>query len=638
MNGNVIEIAGKKFAIDASIPIEVNSDFSDNERLVIEGKEFNPQGTINFPFTHRCTPEFLKACGFPQVLQLYNRPLVVEGVNLYSDGTLVTARARMKVEIESGNMNTGETTASLTIMSDRSIFNALADNKKLHQIPMHSPINIPGYTFEDWKTAAGINYEEDLPQTYFFVQDIVSGNDTGVLNANRTPLDYYKYFGTADWMEQEHINQDYADWFCFPTIQTGDEGLAMYKLNYFDPKSSRRYPYLYGIPRTYVNAGKTVHYMEYPDAVYHYSPQYYYKRVLVQAFASLGYTLKGGLLDDPDFNKLLLMNNRSIVRHEAIRLPLPSIIDTTTLFYYQKGTTIDARNHLPDITVREFISDFKISFNIALDVIGNEVYMKYVDAKKVLNIPLHQVSPKYKIGIIDTAVKIAYTLDEKFQNPELYEPYVSRTAENYQEYTMSIPPVELIDNSIVVNIDSMPLPLAAQLPYMEEVIKETMDTVEFSDGVWFVAGTNGNALRFNSVVKENERLANVFPKACKGIYYGLDHTFDFSTLYNGGDTSYVYPLASPLNYRPDDSLLDSGYNLRVTGTDSLTDEFWKSLLQALSSVAKVELYFDWDNTDLSLVAQYNYIIIRGRKYYIAKKNYNQPIRELVTVIGYEVID
>jgi hypothetical protein len=94
-------------------------------------------------------------------------------------------------------------------------------------------------------------------------------------------------------------------------------------------------------------------------------PYPYLKFILEKIFASIGWTLKGAILDDPDFEKITVDNARAIdwCIYDPKKTALQSSIPVG-----RPDIAFDIADHVPDVTISEFLSALRSRFGWWYDV------------------------------------------------------------------------------------------------------------------------------------------------------------------------------------------------------------------------------------------------------------------------------
>jgi hypothetical protein len=105
----------------------------------------------------------------------------------------------------------------------------------------------------------------------------------------------------------------------------------------------------------------------------------YLKYVLLQAIAYCGWTIKGDILDDVDFEKITMINFRAIAWGN-VRL------DDGDVYYIDiyNDVTFNLQNNLPDMTVPEFLIALKNRFGWRLDFNKTERKITIFNLKDIL--------------------------------------------------------------------------------------------------------------------------------------------------------------------------------------------------------------------------------------------------------------
>lgn len=139
---------------------------------------------------------------------------------------------------------------------------------------------------------------------------------------------------------------------------------------------------------------------EYAD--YKTIPFFRLRFVLENLFKEFGYSIQGTLLNDEDFNKIYLANNYSLERcvHQN---------------HTDYNRSIKPSNHMPDISITDFLIAFCGVFGVCFSFGENIVQINYVqDAPKKQSIDISELSDKEIEATYPDPEKNGYQIDWEF--------------------------------------------------------------------------------------------------------------------------------------------------------------------------------------------------------------------------------
>ncbi len=271
-------------------------------------------GKFSLPIEVRATPKNVRLLGYASVLQQKVNNTGIDAIVINK-----SQQTRGKIKIERANINLnrpGAGSISIFFLTDASYFASEANNIRLRDI------NVGGD-----RTFAG-------------------GPPDGLLNSE---------FG-------EHVNAvlnaapgsyDYAFYPVFNSLW-GEDGLN-------------------GIPRDTMNqifANISTGIAEIVQGPI--VPFPYLKYVLLKAVEHVGWRIQGDILDDPDFEKITMINFRSIDWGYVISISFGKI------FQIHDTVTFNLQDHLPDLSVSEFLLELQNRFAwwYDFDSVSKTIYIK----------------------------------------------------------------------------------------------------------------------------------------------------------------------------------------------------------------------------------------------------------------------
>lgn len=180
----------------------------------------------------------------------------------------------------------------------------------------------------------------------------------------------------------------------------------------------------------YILSRKSVDTYDYQRLV----PMFYRKWVLVKVFEEFGYTLTGDFLDDATFNAIVLQNNFTINKWISF------IAFSGPILFRDRCTEIDPRNHMPDISIIDFLNDTCKNFNVQLIPVSPTEW-KVVSKTDLIGgiatteIAKHKINPNIRKMLTETAevrkgTNLEYTNSDTFYDSAVLAlDYVTITGE-----------------------------------------------------------------------------------------------------------------------------------------------------------------------------------------------------------------
>jgi hypothetical protein len=107
-------------------------------------------------------------------------------------------------------------------------------------------------------------------------------------------------------------------------------------------------------------------------------PQPFFVHIFKKVFEATGYKIKGSFLDDADVMKLIIFNNFALdsVVYDAA--------SPTVIVINKWSDTIDLKNHVPDISITDFIKGVKNFFNLGIFVDDSKKTVEFILLRDVV--------------------------------------------------------------------------------------------------------------------------------------------------------------------------------------------------------------------------------------------------------------
>lgn len=415
MSDNYIEINGEHIGIGGKVDVERNSPFFDREEKVLtDGRRINPQGDFATTATVISNGRLQSVLGHIDKMTFRGQPREISGAKLFSRGRLIDKGTVFIDEIEK-DLNSHASKYSLNfIMGELVNYLDLVGDKTLKELTLNGIINIPGGV-ESWPDAT-VPFQKPGDETLLFVVAGASGSVPPVIQYG-DPFANWTDTATSVEMKTAVYANDIAenghDYFCFPSMiayqddRNEDGSRKFIAINRWDGYSFVTYK---AVTQSDVFDDLWTRFTPTGNALV---PMFYYHQVLKHCFTEFGYTLNDDwLLQDESYKKLFLPNTYNIVRGVLVTIEnLYNRDITDDVLYYEKETEINPANHLPDMTITEFLKDVMLRFNIFFDVkdkvvtiIHNELETVQREIKVVGD--KIKIRPEKKVGL-----KLAYPLD-----------------------------------------------------------------------------------------------------------------------------------------------------------------------------------------------------------------------------------
>ncbi|MCW3127217.1 MAG: hypothetical protein JWO03_2875 [Bacteroidetes bacterium] len=382
MEPNYIQYKGKNIAVNADIQFEVNSPFDDKETLTIDGTTFSTRGQYSLPFTFQCSGVDLAALGHPQLLQRIGTSYTLDDVTLISRGVTIGPGQIVITKVQQ-NKNLGTVTIEANFYFQSGIFYDRVLGKKVNSLLMDGKRTITATGSRQNFTGSGVSFTDPM------VIDIYEFNTDGSNGTDYFPASVHPSSSMTD-SYATTITTAGDDYICFPTIYVPDDNVdsGFRYINYWYWSASR-HASVAAHAKT-IGAGAAGAAFNSTITGYTCSeveklnnsivPMYFYWQILKHCFSEFGYTLdmSNGILADEQFRKAAIVNTWDILNDWMVMLN--NINDTGESFfsgYYQDTTTIDPANHLPDMDILDFLTNFSTEFNLIYIFKGNKVTIRH---------------------------------------------------------------------------------------------------------------------------------------------------------------------------------------------------------------------------------------------------------------------
>lgn len=695
MKGNTIEINGVQFAIEEELDLEYYSPFIDLEEIVIQGETINPRGNYTMSFALKGTPELAIALQMPQLLQKRNRVSTFNNCVLRSNGILIE-KGNVSITTITGNINNGKWQVECNFFNDGGGYTTVVGEKNVRDLTLCGDI----YIVPSYGSILGLMtaMHAALP-SYFYDENGPGGPFTPntAINAKRgfdvwrwvydnlTPdqlqcLSWYAKLINQGLEPADYLADDVAafisapalGYFVFPSYYGEWDGAETESLhcilNHFNNNFGN--PFL-GFKSTLLPIGED--WVSYIPLRNQLVPMFYYHQVLKHCFSEFGYELQGELLEDAQFLKLILPNTYSILKEEVLCVEnLWGTNDTDqNMLYCQNEITISPKNHLPDMSVVDFLRDFMLKFNVYFKFDGkivtitgntlgkaskayNDLHPEYISEPTKSN----GVIVKYQFDTGDTSytkqknftetidTKIVESVDESIL-PDLDEgdkylqnnlnsiskknssadngydllvsnlvPYVTGKDKTFES---ELTPVEMAvlnyNQEKAVDVESF---MNAYLPYFGH--QPTYHDVKLYQLKWIAFhSTSGDYDEFEIINKGEWSLNEGDSEKKIAIYHGLQQTLQSAGF------SYDYPYMAFHNYAPitGGDVKLGNWHLGWLGAEGLIAVHWRDWINVFSGwkvTFRLPLTWenirnqDWSGSD----------IIRSSKYYINAIKFKLP--------------
>lgn len=726
MNNNHIEIGDVKIAIDEKIAISFNSALADREEIVFDNTEkINPRGPVLYPINIKSSAEANKALDYIAHPQKKGSNPKIENVLLYSDGELIDRGMIEVLQAKTNEHVRHQEEYSINFMTQYlGNYMDLIDGKTLKDLQMHEVIEIPDNLLDDTSTYMYTSLE--LPVKDIFANPGILGDELIIDVALRNIPLPYRYDQEGLWYEYPHeylastaiFIEQYlttpSEYFCFPSVFC-PKNISLKDdtwINFYDNGLIADYKYPTYVKRlidTGINYSGTTtsgsgvsdpntwKYLEYEALRNAIVPMYYYHQILRHCFSEFGYELSDEFIDDEVFKTITLFNSYDILERELLWLGniynQPDI--STHVWYHEKRTEINPKNHLPDIEIKEFLRDFMMKFNCSFVFEGKKVKLAFqklenvgqtienVHPEKIIDID-PEVGLILKYNMAESDLTYAQILKSNIKLTDLPDSSMFATLKinDYYLSTGSNSIYQKIDN----NINHSKYVCLNLVPYYSGDAREFIMPIPAITNVWteYVLKYNngvqwmGSPFKCRSLIPSaNFDIGNKEPTVHNYIYDREDvldivdstglwwqmmrHVFinfgttstDRSTVeyprigfYRGfvplrlNDTGTItgneFPFLTHNNFIPGETIPFNYYNLSIIGKYSFTKIFWRDFINIFNNHRKFTFkdYISWQ-----FIKNFKWqesTIIDGSKYYVATINAELPITGQSQIIAYEL--
>lgn len=680
---NALEIEGLQIVIEESVPMDIHSPFFDRETVVLsDGTRVNPQGNNTASFTKVSAGELANVVGHIDKFQLVNQPREISGVKLISDGQVIDT-GNLRISNIRKNLNSRRTEYSFQFFSGAfDDFMKSVEGKKLMDLAMNGTVNIPGGNVSSWgrkMNGTQIGGPLDLQVAdgpLPIPMDIVYEDVFDVLSFPGVSPNACR--ATAKYAE-DVVNNGHS-YFCFP------------KLVCYQDEEERVINNWSATQQKFITYDRETKYCldndEEEDTNAPYSrytardnplvPMYYYHQVLKHVFSESGYELQDDwLLHDTQFLKMALVNTHSIVKPMMVFMKgIHGYMNTEDYtLYYEMSTTIEAKNHLPDMEIIEFLKDFMIKFNCYLDVSGTKVYIRHNEldtAQREIEVigDTVEIIPEDKSGLLleyDLDSNDSYSKEKDFtarlediedssllpdvsgyyylnaefnkihaksDDSEVCNNLVRYHAGDAKTYRMILTPVN--HKPFLYRLGGRKL-----LPYIHGKITDR--TPLYHNYIFDAEDiqTPGSPIPTSYLIKHEYTLEETVVAEeiagervnIVGFYHGLLSTMESYT------SSHPYPYMSHHNYQPGNpSPKIGGWNLGIIGPEGLIKTFWGRF----TTIFKINRVFNISARESFRVIKAHKwnqsVIIRGKAFYVASIKPVFPLRTYPIYRCYELGD
>lgn len=678
MTGNELEIKGQRFGLPGKLQIEIYSPFLDMEQYTFtDGSKINPTGQYTLPFDIDAPVELLELLGRPDLTQVKNKRRYTTGVKLVSDGREIGTGSLLTKQVNK-NINTGRARLQANFFEVNKDYLDAIEGKTLRDLVMNGKISIPGGTLAFWADIQSPT--TGVLQTLGV--DFISLLGGGSGGSIPSPMPYDNIFWNQLWSNYEDskaelartavfaddvVNNGHA-YFCFPELHVMNENYPdkFRRCNIWTPPTQGFLTYSVANNLSIPNGhGNWTAYTAIDNPLV---PMYYLHQVLNHCFSEFGYTLQDDwLTTSAEFLKLAMVNTHNIVRPlEVFMTNIHNEGFSGTTLYYEQSTEIDPKNHLPDISIADFLRDLMAKFCISFDVKGDKVYIVHAEFDKVSREIKHYdpnviVEPMEKTGLLleyaldneaykaikDSTLKLTTLLsdgDSSLANGSLYLqrdlnfvyrqlsgddellhsnllPYYSGEA---TKITMPLSPVNCyVWNDPVYKKRFVPFVHGDITGYSTKTYTYECEPLPMPNffGTPAIAWTQEENWTFIGMGDAEIVEPNSSPYV--GFYHGLKSTLDLVPF------SIEYPYLSYHNYQPGAVSPKLGnWHLNIIGAEGLVATFWANFIRVFELNNKVHflcLTETWGS--IRTLPRNRAIIIHGRKYYVGLTRCELPLQK-----------
>jgi hypothetical protein len=547
------------------ITYEQNAPFFDRENL---------RGSFTNTFKIQGTKENLLLLKLPHLLESSNdeqsnikSSLIADGIRI-EDGLLLVNETK-------GNLNTRKVELSSIFTGALAPYADLVENKSIKDLELFGVIAIAG------------------------------DNITDITNAT---TDNIRSKNTTDWATDIVLNGH--DYLCFPTCHIEDEHYEF--VNIWDAVNNEIQ--VFQINPMPSGAGNRV------NPISTILPMIYYHQVLRHCFSEFGYILKGDLLDNAYFKKHVIANNFSPMKQRRLTLLNLDTGMPENDQYTELDTEIVPGNHLPDITIKEFVNDFMIKFGAAFDIKGNEVYIKQLNGKPVLKGNQKQTPNYIKLKADSKLVRLFYEYSD--EEKENYPTEIIADFEQGKDVELSPKLRPVWQGEFRLG------PALAQIYCADLKVGVNKFAIE-NYGKFEFPPFSSLPVEATFFIDINGTAEDIPNPLLMGVYHHLQNNV----------SSQVFPYMSHdnrLHNISNDVIGDWSLEWQNEDDYGLVDIFLKNWLRIMNSNSKRLFYFNDSYLEYLENDWETFKIIGNQEYYIAKKRAQLPLRKEVEYECYKV--
>lgn len=660
MEGNRILIQGEEIAIDEKVSMEFYSPFIDNTQVLIGNNSINPRGKFSLPVTLKGNNKLNKLLGYLNLLSANQKKYKIEDVVLLSDGHKVEV-GFIEVGKVSTNISTGNADYEMTTFFEQSKYSDLIEGKKVSNLKMSgikmiwaNPDNINLYPFNDFRSRSnldivmflnpdlgysyhfGDNYSTDTFDLLFNYQLFEDGLPPSTPSFTGSPIwtnpyPYRAIMSTNVWASEVMLGLHDNDYICFPNF-SAKRGDAPISCNQWDEANNRFYAFRPADGNAVSN--HCGNWVSFDNPII---PCYFYHKVLKHCFSEFGYVLKGdAFIDSEHFQKIYLQNLFSIIR-ESQMVILDDISSSGSLkdipFIFQENSQLNPANHLPEMTIKEFLNDFMTKFCCRFVFNENEVSIEYNELEKIqreIKSYGNNIEFKYRN---EHGLKLSFDTSSDTIYDELNNPLLGSFNGGSTEIKMKIPPVVngvVTQNFATKDGDSINYyygsrDIDTSIPRSNNEVcgQPTISYVYKFTGM-YTDGSGQQHAPFEFIdVDEPDVIPNNGQFSPVGFYYGLMR-------FNPGTANDIlYPYASWSN-KLNEALPDiiGPFNLAIITDYGFIKLWWRLMVNVyacpdIETIDANELWPDIINH------KYNQcVLFRGQQFYIASMKFDLPITQM----------
>ncbi len=270
-------------------------------------------GTFTLPTELPWTDNNRKLFGFAERLENFSKIPKQFKCDVYDDGFPEMISAQLTVMEKNGAFSYSSGSFSCSIAGTKGLFGTLIKNKKMTDLSLGGIINWAAKTSREFAYDVMTGVEPGYPYIAFCPVAIEAFIDT------ERP-DHFGEFLAKDTVNTIVINGAGTSW-VFGRPDPGDETIAVAEGDYY--------------------------YIDYRTV-----PFFNLKYVLKKVFEENNFKVTGAFVDDADFDDLFIFNNFGIENYPFYT----AAIDI--------NTQINPANHMPDITIKDFLLGVFAMFNI----------------------------------------------------------------------------------------------------------------------------------------------------------------------------------------------------------------------------------------------------------------------------------